>query len=103
MVSDDLLAKVRVRMARRRVTQKELGAECGLSQPHLSKVLSNKIKLARKTKQRLSTWLKDVGATAIPTPHDTVQALITRLETTKPGRRMQIMELLRAIDRLVGR
>jgi predicted XRE-type DNA-binding protein len=102
MVTRDIIVNVLTRMAQLRVTQSELASACDLSQPHLSKVLSYKIKLASKTERKLAAWLELAGSTAESTPHNFLEALATRLESVRPGRRMQIMELLRAVERLVG-
>lgn len=101
MVEQDLIADVLERMAQLRITQSELAASCSLSQPHLSKVLGRHVNLAKKTRQRLADWLAVAGSTADSAPNDMVRALAARLEAARPAKRMQIMELLRAIERLI--
>lgn len=102
MNSSDVIGSVLARMAQLGITQSELASACDLSQPHLSKVLSYQVKLAPKTERKLSAWLESANSTVESTPHDMVRALATRLESARPARRMQIMELLRAVERLVG-
>lgn len=101
MDSAEFIGQVLRRMEQLDVSQTELASSCGLSQPHLSKVLSNQVKLAGKTRRKLSDWLALAGSAADVRPHDVLRSLADRLEVVKPGRRMQIMELLRAVERLV--
>ena len=101
MDTNEFIGTVLRRMAELKITQSELASACDLSQPHLSKVLSSRVKLAQKTQRRLSSWLEIAGSAAGSTPHDMVRLLAMRLETLRPSRRMQVMELLRAIERLV--
>src|SRR5260370_32024378 len=97
MDTRDIIVSVLTRMAELKVTQSELASACDLSQPHLSKVLSYKTKLASKTERKLTVWLELAGSTAESTPHNFVESFATRLESMRPGRLMQIIELLRAV------
>ena len=101
MDSADFVAQVNRRMEQLGVTQTELASACSLSQPHLSKVLSLQVKLADKTRRKLSEWLAVADSTADIKSLDVLRSLASRLELMKPGRRMQIMEFLRAVERLV--
>lgn len=97
-VPDDLLELIRERMASRRSTQQELAEACGLSQAHLSKVLSSKIKLASKTRRLLSAWLSsDTSAENAGVVVEIAQ-IVKRLTEGSQERRMQIMQLLRILD-----
>lgn len=102
MVSLDLIDSVQQRMQQLGVTQAELAAACGLSQPHLSKVLTRKVKLARKTEGKLTGWLETSGDLSEGSPNDFARSLAMRLEQLRPARRMQIMELIRAIERVIA-
>lgn len=101
MGSNPLINEVLGRMAELDVTQAELAAACNLSQPHISKVLSERVTLAEKTKRKLSFWLETAGGVGEASPNDIVRSLAARLETLRPAKRMQIMELLKAVERLV--
>lgn len=98
--ANEFLERVRERMAALRVTQEGVAKSCGLSQPHLSKVLANKIKMGSKTQSLLATWMvmdapkEDIGA-----PEE-LRQLVGRLLDAPTERRMQIMQLLRLLDAL---
>lgn len=99
MVSADLLTKVKTQMRQLGLTQKGLASACNLDQGHISKVLSGKLKLADKTKTALTAWLaeKTDGETI---DNSEVHEIVERLTRAPSDRRMQIMQLLRIVDRL---
>lgn len=102
MGSDSLIDRVQERMRQLDLTQAELATACNLSQPHISKVLSKQVKLAKKTETKLAAWLQFAGDSVEISPNDFVRSLAARLETLRPARRMQIMELLRAVERVIA-
>ncbi|MFB6451394.1 hypothetical protein [Bradyrhizobium tunisiense] len=82
-------------------TQSIVAQACGLSQPHLSKVLNRKIKFAKKTAEKLEFWLTaPTEAPAQTSP--TLETIATKLESLAPKRRMQFMRLLAAVDDLLN-
>lgn len=98
MTSKDLVIQVSERMDRDRVSQVVLAETCGLSQPHISRVLSFKVNPGRKTYQKLENWL---AATAVERARDAsgqMQYLAQRLADASPKKAMQIMQLLRAVE-----
>lgn len=99
-VASDLLERVRERMAALRATQEGVANSCGLSQPHLSKVLSYKIKLAQKTQRLLAAWLVDDQPAEDGGGAQELGQLVERLLEGSTERRMQIMQLLRILDAL---
>lgn len=101
MKSRQLIILVNERIAQLDVTQEDVALACGLSQAHLSKVLSNKVKLAKKTAGRLTAWIESASEAMDGSPDDYVRILAIRLKTLRPARRMQIMQLLRAVARLL--
>lgn len=101
MASPSLIDAVQRQMQELGVTQIELAMACRLSQPHLSKVLTKKVKLATKTEQRLARWLEASGDVSEGSSHDFVHSLAARMEHLRPARRMQFMELLKAIERVI--
>ena len=82
------------------VSQAAVAAACGISQPHLSKVLAGRVKLAPKTRARLQTWVSDPPVRAAGRNVDALQRLVSRLAEGSPERTMQIMQLLQLIDAL---
>jgi predicted XRE-type DNA-binding protein len=101
MTDSELIDKVKVRMSQLEITQVELSAACIISQPHLSKVLSKKIKLAQKTKSALTSWLSLADAAETASPADLMQKIAQKLEKQKPHKIMQFMQFLNTLDRLL--
>jgi predicted transcriptional regulator len=101
MASNPLINEVLERMRQLDITQSELASACDLSQPHISKVLSGNVNLASKTEGKLSVWLQSAGDTTQATPNEIVRSLAARLERLRPAKRMQIMELLKAVERVI--
>ena len=91
----ELLSRVRARTAALALNQRELAAACGLSQPHLSKVLKGTIRLAPKTRRALETWLDDAPGRSVAGG-----GLFDRLLSGPGVRRIQLMQLLELLDRL---
>ncbi|MEG9500289.1 MAG: hypothetical protein MIN69_00180 [Methylorubrum extorquens] len=81
-------------------SQAVVAAECAISQPHLSKVLSGKVKLAPKTRGRLEVWVSGPEALAAGRDAAELQRLVLRLAEGSSERTMQIMQLLRLVDAL---
>lgn len=84
-----------------RVTQPALALACGLSQPHLSKVLSKKVRLAGKTEARLLAWLRATESGSRKVARSTTEALAGRIERLRPDRHLQVIELLTSIEKLL--
>lgn len=75
-------------------SQASVALWCGISQPHLSKVLARKVKLASKTRSRLEAWSSSSSA-ANPGPDtEELRRLIERLAAGPPDRVMHIMQIL---------
>lgn len=97
-VSEDLVKDIARRMAELGLTQAELARACGLSQPHISRVLQRRLKLAKKTRERLVDWLAHAGP-GDSEPLDAMFRLLqAKAKTADPRARMQIMQLLKALD-----
>jgi len=99
-VPAEFLQQVRERMLALRLTQESVAEACGLSQPHLSKVLSGKVAPGRKTKLVLESWLARTAPEASGGEAKELARIIHELLATRPERRMQIMQLLRLIQNL---
>ena len=106
MANTDLLNQVLAQMARLGTTQVELATYCRLSQPHLSKVLSHKIKLATKTSEKLTVWLANSdrvpSAVGRQEAVEYVHQFTQRLAELRPNKNMQIMQLLNAIEQFIA-
>lgn len=79
-------------------SQASVALWCGISQPHLSKVLARKVKLAPKTRARLEAW-SSASSTANPGPEaQELRRIVERLAEGPPDRVMHIMQILRLLD-----
>jgi transcriptional regulator with XRE-family HTH domain len=100
MAQTGLLVRINARMRDTGATQSDIARACEMSQPHLSKVLRKRVKLAAKTAAKLEGWL--VGSAAEqPEKIEPLQSLSAKIASVGPKRRIQIMQLLDAIDRLL--
>lgn len=107
MASADLVDEVLARMAALDVSQSTLARETGMSQPHLSRVLGKQLKPGKKTRSRLEKWMAGSpshGAENHPSSATAadVGRLIRKLSGGSPQRRMHVMQMLRAIEAIVG-
>jgi hypothetical protein len=82
-------------------TQSDVARECGITQPHLSKVLRKQVKLAGKTSTKLEGWLAG-NANRQLQQVEPLKSLSIRIAALRPKRRMHIMQLLDAVERLLG-
>ncbi len=82
-------------------TQTEVAIACGITQPHLSKILSRTVEPGPKTKQRLNDWLAATLSANVDEPAPDLAALVQRLARLAPTKRMQIMHLLETIEGIV--
>lgn len=87
-------------MAAERLTQADLAAACGLTQPHLSKVLKEKVPLTGRTARALAAWLE---RQELFVPDATLLSIGRKLHAAPAPQRMQIMQLLRSLDGLIER
>jgi transcriptional regulator with XRE-family HTH domain len=83
-------------------TQSDVARECGITQPHLSKVLRKQVKLAGKTSTKLEGWLTGDANRQQLQQVEPLKSLAIRIAALRPKRRMQIMQLLDAVERLLG-
>ena len=87
-------------MAAAGTSQATVAASCAISQPHLSKVLSGKVRLASKTRGRLEAWISEAPRPVPDRGVEGLQRLVLQLAEGPPKRTMQIMQLLRLVDAL---
>jgi transcriptional regulator with XRE-family HTH domain len=96
------MVRLSARMRDIGATQSDVARECGITQPHLSKVLRKKVKLAAKTSAKLEGWLTGNANRGQQQQVEPLKSLAIRIAALRPRRRMQIMQLLEAVDRLLG-
>lgn len=80
------------------LSQAEVARACGMSQPHLSKILSNRVNAGRKATAALEAWR--VGDTG-PSAAEQLHRLAQRIENTSPTKRMHVMQFLATLERLL--
>ncbi|MGU3420796.1 helix-turn-helix domain-containing protein [Methylobacterium sp. D54C] len=100
MSDDEMLVSLRERMDALGLSQAAVANACGLSQPHLSKVLARRVKLAPKTRAAIRRWLGRPSPSDVPSEPGEWEELIERLRSRPTARLMQIMQILRLLDRL---
>ena len=102
MAKGDLIERILERMRQLEITQVELASACGLTQGHLSKVLYKKIKLAKKTKTKLTDWLAETEAQNQIDPSAFAQLLAAKLSLLSPSKRMQFMQFMELAEQLAS-
>lgn len=83
------------------LTQADVALACRITQPHLSKILSNNIKPGPKTEQALVEWLERTANSRDQKGGGRMAELIQRLGELAPRKKMQIMQLLEAVEAVV--
>ena len=80
------------------LSQAEVAHACGMTQPHLSKILSKRVRAGRRATSSLLAWAKgdhNIGAA------EQLYRLAQRLEATTPKKRMHAMQFLASLERLL--
>lgn len=80
------------------LSQAEVAHACGMTQPHLSKILSKRVKPGRKATASLLVWVK--GEHGISTA-DQLHRLAQRISAATPKKRMHAMQFLASLERLL--
>ncbi len=101
MGEDELIKKVLELMRKRGTNQCGLSSATGLSQPHLSKVLGRKLKVAARTKGALLAWIAAGSPAVIRPPTDEVAALLLKLQGLPPDVAMQFMQIMDMLSDMV--
>lgn len=89
---------VRRRILELGLSQAQVASACGMTQPHLSKILSNSVKPGKKSASSLEAWL---SGSMVPEAVGQLQRLAQRLEETTPAKRMYVMQFLQTLERLL--
>lgn len=80
------------------LSQAEVARMCGMSQPHLSKILSYRVIPGRKAAAALEAWrVGDTGSSTAEQLHRLAQ----RIENSSPTKRMHAMQFLATLERLL--
>lgn len=95
-VNSDVVAAVNARKLDLRIGQKQLEAETGLSQGHLSKILSKKVPLTEKSRAALEKWLA-----ANSRESRDVTELVAALRGVSGDRRATIMQIMQLLAQLL--
>jgi hypothetical protein len=84
-----------------RLTQSVVAEACGITQPHLSKILSNKVKLVGRSHRALAAWLVRTSPGGTVAGDTDLEIMVNRLRMAAPNKRIQIMHLLEAVELIV--
>ncbi|MBD3833030.1 MAG: helix-turn-helix transcriptional regulator [Brevundimonas sp.] len=91
-------AAVKRRISELGLSQAEVARACGMTQPHLSKILTGAVKPGRKATVALEGW---VTGYTVPDTAGQLQRLAQRIEATTPDKRMHVMQFLEGLERLL--
>ena len=94
------LDAVKRRMEELGLSQNEVARACGLSQPHMSRVLSGGLSPGRKTSKALVAWLQQEPLNDTSKQLERLGQLI---ESAPPRRRMHVMQFLASLELLLTR
>lgn len=89
---------VKRKIAELELTQKEVASACGITQPHLSKILSEAVKPGRKASGALDLWL---GLETPPAATDQLERIRAKIDSAPRRKRMHAMQFLRALESLL--
>lgn len=89
---------VKRRISELGLSQAQVAQACQMSQPHLSKILSNAVKPGRKSTAALTNWLAGYNA---PDTADQLRRIADRIEAATPAKRMHVMQFLESLERLL--
>lgn len=95
MLDTDALKR---RIHERGLSQAEVARVCGMTQPHLSKILSKRIKPGRKAVLALLAWS---GAVEDSSLEDQLENIARRIRAASPQKRMHAMQFLSSFERLL--
>jgi transcriptional regulator with XRE-family HTH domain len=98
MRDSDLISSVSREIQQRHLTQMDVARQCGLSQPHISKVLAKNIKLAKKTRSKLALWLTAAKTNDGAALYGVLVSIHKKIEKLPAGRRNQFMQFLESLD-----
>ncbi len=80
------------------LSQTEVARACGMTQPHLSKILAKRVKAGRRATASLLAWAKSENPVGVA---EQLHRLAQRLDATTPKKRMHAMQFLASLERLL--
>ena len=86
------------KIAELELSQQEVALACGITQPHLSKILSEKVKPGPKAGGALDIWL---GQATPPDTIDQFERIRARIIAAPRKKRMHAMQFLKALESLL--
>lgn len=92
------IGAVKRKIAELELTQREVALVCGITQPHLSKILSETVKPGRKASNALDLWL---GLERPQTASDQLERIRAKIDTAPRRKRMHAMQFLTALESLL--
>jgi transcriptional regulator with XRE-family HTH domain len=100
MQSTDIIDAVNTVLRSTRTRQRELAAFCGVTQGHVSKVLSRKVPPSSGLETDLADWLVKANSAAAPAGLELEEAM-RRLRNAPEEHRMHILHILTNLSELV--
>lgn len=94
----DFLKALKSEMRRRNATQSEVANSAGLSQAHVSRLLSGALPLTGKSQAKLERW---ISITAEPALDDRLRVLLERVRRASPEHRKVVGSMLSAFEALL--
>lgn len=94
----DFIAQLIDEMRRRNSTQTDVAEAIGLSQAHVSRLLSGKFHLTRKSKAKLQAWMsRDEEATV----DQRIRVLTESILASRPQRKKALLPLILAFEAII--
>lgn len=92
------IGAVKRKIAELELTQKEVALACGITQPHLSKILSETVIPGRKASSALDLWL---DSETPPSATDQLERIRAKINAAPRRKRMHAMQFLAALESLL--
>ena len=101
-MGQELVRRVRYRMSRERITQRQLAAHLGISQGHLSKVLRGQVQRSTRATRALEDWAPPGNRKAVARDASVESALVDAAKLASDGSE-RTMRMLVEVVRVVGK
>lgn len=92
------ISAVRRRILELELSQKAVASACGITQPHLSKILSGTVKPGRKASGALDVWMSQKASLNAV---DQLERIRIKMNAAPRKRRMHAMQFLTALESLL--
>ncbi len=94
---------VQTEMDRLHIVQSEIAIECGLSQPHISRMLSGKVKIGKKSAAKLQIWLRLRSNDGSISSMEFATRIARTVDALPLEKRNQFMQFISAIERIFAK